>query len=526
MSDRPVDHKAMFDQMPVTRFLIERSGENFVVREANYLAIEFFGKSREEIENHPIDDLFSKGNVKRMSESLKVCIEKKMAVTVPSLPSFPGNIQVPGFWINPVFNDADEIVWLDVIAQPSATDSSIVEKQRDDALLLLTSIFDVSEVGILVFDHNRRIVKVNDSFERIYGWNRKDTLGKDFVGFLIDEEQSAARKRYEAHIKGKERTSGEVSLLRKDGSIANTVYTSVSLALSHGRRFQVTTLVDITKHKQMEISLKFAKEQADAANHAKSAFLANMSHELRTPLNAIIGFSEMIMKETFGAIGNDKYTEYLSDIHLSARHLLEIINEVLDMSKIEAGKVDLDEQIVDLKALIESVVRIMASRGFSNGLEIRDIIERDLPCLYADPRLVRQVLINLVSNAVKYSNNGGGIDVEATTNEAGAVILKVKDYGVGIPADQLEEVMQPFGQIHDPAQSASYQGTGLGLPLARAMVELHGGELSLDSIENEGTTVLVSFPVERSRAGSKEKKLGALSSNDSMSGVEFIKSST
>ena len=519
MIDRPLNHKALFDQMPVTRFLIEKSGENFVVCEVNTLGLDFFAKPRTEIIDHTIEDLFSKVNAKRMTESLKVCMEKKTTVTVPPLPTFPGHIDVPGFWINPVFGDQDQIIWLDVIAQPSITDSSIVERERDDALLLLTSIFDVSEVGILVFDRNRRIVKVNDSFERIYGWNRKDTLGKDFVGFVTEDEHALAESNYETYINNGGRSSGEVKVLCKDGSIANALYTTATLELSHGRRFQVTTLVDITKRKQMEFSLKLAKEQADSANHAKSAFLANMSHELRTPLNAIIGFSEMMLKETFGPLGHEKYGEYLGDVHLSAKHLLEIINEVLDMSKIEAGRVELDEQDVDLPTLIATVVRIITSRVFSSEIKVEQVIQKDLPRLYSDPRLIRQILINLLTNAVKYSQKGGLIKIEAIHNQQGEIELLISDQGVGIPPERIQEAMEPFGQIHDPIRSSTYQGTGLGLPLAKAMAELHGGQFQLESVENQGTTITVTFPKERVQTAPSDT-----SSEEGPPDVEFIES--
>ncbi|MEZ5901837.1 MAG: PAS domain-containing sensor histidine kinase [Alphaproteobacteria bacterium] len=418
-------------------------------------------------------------------------------MTVPSLPTFPGNIQVPGFWINPIYGDDEQICWLDVIAQPSVTDSSIVERERDDALLLLTSIFDVSEVGIIVSDRNRRIVKINDSFERIYGWNRKDMLGKDFVDFVTADEREIALDNHENYITSGVRSAGDVKIIRKNGEIANALYTTATLELSHGRRFQVTTIVDITERKQMEHSLRMAKEQADSANHAKSAFLANMSHELRTPLNAIIGFSEMMIKETFGPLGHEKYNEYLEDVHLSARHLLEVINEVLDMSKIEAGRVDLHEQDIDLATLCDSVCRIVTSKIFSTDLKIEQIIGSDLPKLFADPRLVRQILINLITNAVKYSKKGGVIKVQTIMEATGEISLIVSDQGVGIPADKIQEAMEPFGQIYDPVRSSTYQGTGLGLPLAKAMMELHSGELKLESVVDQGTTVTVTFPKDR-----------------------------
>jgi signal transduction histidine kinase len=286
-----------------------------------------------------------------------------------------------------------------------------------------------------------------------------------------------------------------MKLIRKDGNIANALFTTAALELSHGRRFHVTTIMDITLRKQMEITLRMAKEQADTANQAKSTFLANMSHELRTPLNAIIGFSEMMMKETFGPLANARYKEYLGDIHLSARHLLEIINEVLDMSKIEAGRVELDEEKFSVSQLIAAVTRMMASRAFSAGLKLEEKIQDNLPPLMADPRLIRQILINLVGNAVKYSNNGGVVTVSAFLTEAGAMRLTVEDNGIGIPKDRIKDAMEPFGQVSKPSDNRG--GTGLGLPLAKAMAELHGGTLELESEFGKGTKVIVTLPAER-----------------------------
>ena len=520
MTEKPIDHNALFAQMPVSRFIIKKSGDSFVICEVNKRALAFFGKEESEVIGIDINDLFGKEDANRMRQSLIACMEKKSAVTIPSLPGFPGNFQVPGFWINPIFNDdGSEILWLDVIAQPSAVDSSIIERERDDALLLLTSIFDVSEVGILVFDRNRRIVKVNDSFERIFGWNRKDMLGKDFLEFITSDERPAAEQNYEEFLKEGERSAGEVKILCKDGSISNSLFTTATLDLSHGRRFQVTTLVDITKRKQLEFTLRLAKEQADAANQAKSAFLANMSHELRTPLNAIIGFSEMMLKETFGPLGHEKYGEYLGDVHLSAKHLLEIINEVLDMSKIEAGRAEIDERNIDLRSMIQTVSRIVTSRVFSSGLKIEEIVAEDLPALYADPRLIRQVLINLLTNAVKYSHAGGIITIKAGVDALEQIEIQVTDHGVGIPADRIQEAMEPFGQIHDPTKSSVFQGTGLGLPLAKAMVELHDGMLTLESEEGEGTVVTITFPKNRLRKTPENTQKEA----ENAQGVEFAK---
>ena len=490
----PVNYKKIFEQTPVVRFLCEIVPEGFKVVSANDIAIKYFDQRRDQVIGNTIDNLFVLENAKRITESLKVCVEKQSPITVPALKSLPGHFSVPGFWIYPIYDDEKNIIWLDVVAQPSMTDSSIIERERDDALLLLTSIFDASEVGILVFDRNRRIVKMNDSFERIFGWNRKDTLGNDFVDFITNDAHDIAQSNFERYLQDGMRHSGEVKIHCKDGDIADTLYTTVRMELSHGRSFQVTTLFDITQRKQMEYSLKFAKEQADAANHAKSLFLANMSHELRTPLNAIIGFSEMMQAETFGPLGDDKYVEYLSDVLLSARHLLEIINEVLDMSKIEAGRVELAEQNIDLQKLVETVARMVISRVSESNIQIHFKPNDDIPKLIADPRLVRQILINLLTNAVKYTNKNGEIFVRLRVNTSEELVVEIEDRGIGIPADKIGDVMEPFGQIHEPTKSSIYQGTGLGLPLAKAMVELHGGTFKLHSVEGEGTKVMVTFP--------------------------------
>lgn len=492
-----LDYNLLFDSMPISRFVVSVEGEKYILCIMNSRAEEHFGKNRKDIEGHDIADLLDSENTEHLVHSLNVCAKRKKPVMIKSLPSFPGNEQVPGFWINPIFNENGDVFLFDVLAQPVIPDDSALQRERDDALSLLTSIFDVSEVGILVTDRFRRIIKVNDSFVRIYGWSRQDLVGTDFLQVVSQEERDQVEMSHEEFINGGIRSSGEMKLIRKNGSNANVLFTTATLELSQKRRFQVTTIMDITLRKQMEFSLRVAKEQADTANHAKSAFLANMSHELRTPLNAIIGFSEMILKETFGPLGHEKYYEYLGDIHMSARHLLEIINEVLDMSKIEAGKVELDEQQIDVTGLIESVVRIMANRAFGSGIKIRETIEKNIPVLFADPRLVRQILINLVTNAVKYSQEKSFIDVGAYIGENGDLHLSVEDHGVGIPKHRIKEAMEPFGQIHDPTRTNTQQGTGLGLPLSKAMAELHGGYLTIESDTGKGTLVTVVFPASR-----------------------------
>ena len=495
MPQNTIDHAALFQAMPVPRFLVEvGDGGAYVFLEANRKALEYLTQSEKNVIGKDLRDILSADAFRHFEQSFEVAIERGLPVTIQTVPDFPGGLRVHAFWINPVLNEAGKVTLLDIIAQPAAVAPSSLQRERDDAITLLTSVFDVSEVGIVVTDQHQRIVRVNDSFIRIYGWSRNDLVGHSFSELVAQDERDLVQKAHEEFIESGARNSGEMKILRKDRSNANVLYTTAALELSNGRRFQVTTVMDISLRKQMEISLRVAKEQADAANQAKSTFLANMSHELRTPLNAIIGFSEMMMKSTFGPLGNDKYVEYLGDIHLSARHLLEIINEVLDMSKIEAGRLELDEDTFDVAQLIQAVARMMDSRAFSGGLKIKQFVPADLPPLYADPRLVRQILINLVGNAVKYSNPGGTIEMRALLAPDGSMQMIVTDQGIGIPHDRIKDALEPFGQVSQPVETRGIQGTGLGLPLAKAMVELHGGSLELESEVNFGTMVTVDFP--------------------------------
>jgi signal transduction histidine kinase len=242
--------------------------------------------------------------------------------------------------------------------------------------------------------------------------------------------------------------------------------------------------------------LRVAKEEAEAANQAKSGFLATMSHELRTPLNAIIGFSEMMLREVLGALGNDQYRAYVSDIHASGTHLLQIINDILDLSKAEAGKIDLTEEIFDLRDVMRSVSQLTAGRVHAASLTQIVELPDDVPPLYGDERKTKQVLLNLITNSVKFTPAGGSITVSASYEAEKGITITVADTGIGIAAADLERVMKPFEQV-DSSFSRQHEGTGLGLPLVKAIMELHGGSLELKSELGVGTQVTVIFPPER-----------------------------
>jgi len=305
-------------------------------------------------------------------------------------------------------------------------------------------------------------------------------------------------------------------LLKTMGSVsASRDYTL--RAEPHGRD-ELGSLIDgfndmLGQIQRHEESLLGARHQAEAANRAKSDFLANMSHELRTPLNAILGFSEVLLNEMAGPLGQPRYREYAVDIHESGQHLLALINDILDLSKVEAGRVELVDDVIDVSALVEKTVRLVADRAEQTEIEIRVLAPPGLPRLIADERLVKQALLNLISNAVKFTPSGGRVDVTESLDADGGFRLGVSDTGIGIADTDIERVLTPFCQV-ESSLSRNYQGTGLGLPLTKSFVEMHGGTLELTSRLGEGTEVALRFPAKRVRhapSGQSSDQKAALS---------------
>ncbi len=241
--------------------------------------------------------------------------------------------------------------------------------------------------------------------------------------------------------------------------------------------------------------LVIAVKRARAASQAKTDFLANMSHELRTPLNAIIGFSDMIGCQLIGPIGNARYVEYALDINGSAQHLLSIINDILDFSKIEAGEMQLQEDVMNVSHVISFCLRLVQHRATQGDIKLCSSVADGVPLIRGDERKIKQTLLNLVSNSVKFTPAGGSVSVTAAVRDGGLDIA-VTDTGIGMSPDEMAHALEPFGQV-DNSLSRKHDGTGLGLPLASALAELHGGSLSVQSEAGKGTTVTVRLPAER-----------------------------
>ena len=276
------------------------------------------------------------------------------------------------------------------------------------------------------------------------------------------------------------------------GLLANRLY-AANLATLEARAEKDALIGEL---EQAKAKSDEARRHAEAANIAKSRFLAQMSHELRTPLNAILGFSEVMKNELFGAHGVRAYKDYSNDIHNSGVHLLGLINEILDLSRIEAGRYELNEESVALVQVAEECRHLLKLRASNRGIVIHDLFEPDMPRLWADERAVRQICLNLMSNAIKFTPQAGEVWLKVGWTAAGGQYLSVRDNGPGIPENEIPIVLDTFGQGSNAIKSAE-QGAGLGLPIVKSLIELHGGTFSLKSKLREGTEVVVTFPPER-----------------------------
>lgn len=360
------------------------------------------------------------------------------------------------------------------------------------------AIFDNTGIGIFQVTDSGEWLNANRTIASLLGYQEPRELlldQPDFKGLLFVNR--ADRQEWFTQLKADVRREFEAELFTKDHNIIWVCISGRAIAdEDDASRHYECTLYDITERRRAEMALIQAKEQADFANRSKSEFLANMSHELRTPLNAIIGFAEIIKDQLFGPVGQEQYIEYAKDIYDSGGLLLSLINDILDMSKIEAGKRDLAEADLDVSKLVRSVAVLVDSRAKLGKVKLTFDIPKDLPNLRGEERALKQILTNLLTNAIKFTPENGTVTLGAAMDESSNLRMTVRDTGIGIAPEDIPVALAPFGQI-ESAMSRKHQGTGLGLPLTKALVELHGGILDLQSKLGEGTTVILIFPAER-----------------------------
>ncbi len=377
----------------------------------------------------------------------------------------------------------------DVTAQTAAERHAheAQERFRELAEMLPEIIFECDLRGRLSFVNRQAFVSTGYAPEDL-------AAGFDIVGgMLVPEDVGKGRRTMTLILRGEPTDGQEFSLRRKDGT-SFPVMVHCSPILRAGVAVGIRGIAfDITRAKRVELELVAAKNQAEAANLAKSQFLATMSHELRTPLNAILGFSEIIRDRAFGPDAIERYAEYAGDIFTSGSHLLDLINDILDISKVEAGKLQIEPKWLDLPMLLRASVRLIRERADEHGIAIALEIPSPPPRLCADQRAIKQIVFNLLSNAVKFSAEGGSVVVACAPAEDGTVAISVADDGIGIPADQLDRILRPFEQL-DNRYARAEGGTGLGLTLVKALAELHGGSVVIESVLHVGTRVTVRLP--------------------------------
>ncbi len=355
---------------------------------------------------------------------------------------------------------------------------------------------------IVVIDARGRLTYVSSSSLRILGWPPEMLVGKQFLDLVIPAGRETAEKILRAIAEQRpDATTDSLCLAIAEGPERPFEIMGNDLRHDPAVAGIVVHLRDISERRRVMNELREARDKAEAGSRAKSAFLANMSHELRTPLNAIIGFSELIVNEGFGPIGNARYLDYIRDINTSGTHLLGIINNILDLSKAEADKLELYDDLVDMEAAVSMSLTTISGQATQKKLNLVVDIPERLPMLRGDEGKIRQILINLLSNAAKFTNAGGSITLKLAIDADGAMILSVNDTGIGMKREKIAVAMEPFGQV-DSDLNRRYEGTGLGLPLTKRLVGLHGGTLVLDSEPDQGTQVTITFPATRVVAGS------------------------
>ena len=364
----------------------------------------------------------------------------------------------------------------------------------------LNSILDTATDGVVLIDRAGLVLSSNRSAEALFGYESRELTGRSFFDLLAPESMDVASE----YLDGL-RQEGAARLLNSGRDVIGRVRQGglIPLFMTLGRIGDrpdklCAVFRDITPWKKAEEELTDAKRQAEKASSAKSDFLAKISHEIRTPLNSIIGFSEVMMEERFGPVGNERYRAYLRDIHASGGHLISLINDLLDLSKIEAGKLELTFAGVSLNDLTQQCVAIMQPQANRERIILRTSLAPKLPQIVADARSVRQIVLNLLSNSIKFTGAGGQVIVSTALTDAHEVVLRVRDTGIGMSEKDIETALEPFRQL---ATSARAGGTGLGLPLTKALAEANRASFHIRSAPNAGTLVEIAFPATQVLAG-------------------------
>jgi PAS domain S-box-containing protein len=402
------------------------------------------------------------------------------------------------------------IVWDDLPAslmlfEKPAEESFLPQASNDDEMELAAGvsasewrgILDTALDGVVVLDHDGRIVTLNRPAEALFGCSSERVQGERFVTLFSDDTAARALDYFEGlkdngvasilndgrEVIGLTETGGRIPLYMTMGRIGSDAHPKFCAVLS-----------DITQFKRAERDFTEARRAAELASARKSDFIARISHEIRTPLSAMIGFAEVMREERFGALGNPRYRDYVGDILKSGELVLDLINDLLDLSKIEAGRADLDFREVAIPAILSEALGMVQESAHRGRVFVRVSTPQHLPHIVADPRALKQILINLLSNAIKFTPEGGQVILSTALTPSGEVAIRIKDTGIGMSDSEITTALEPFRQV---ATTRSTGGTGLGLPLTKALVEANRATMAIKSARGTGTLVEITFPPTR-----------------------------
>ena len=529
-------YRMLFEQAPVMMHSIDRQAR---LLDVNGVWLETMGRTREEVEGRPVTDFMTpESRAYAESVALPRFLEAGQVVDVP-YEFVAKNGETVDVLVSALSErDPEGEVIRSVAVLIDVTERRRIEAERRDTQFLLRAMTEGATDGIFIKDLEGRYRMFNASCAILHHLDAETIVGKDDTAIfpvelarkIMADDRNILAARETTTVEENVEVDGEPRVFRTtkgpcedaDGRLVGLIGVTRDIteqkraedALRVARvelekrvrertgdlaRVNTSLRQEIDERGRAEEALIVAKNEAELANRAKSEFLANTSHELRTPLNAVIGFADMLGGGYAGTL-NTRQADYVSDIRDSGAALLELINDILDLSKIESGKVQVDEEDVDVSRAVRATVRLVKERAHTAQLRLRTNMADDLPLLRVDERMVKRIMLNLLTNAVKFTPAGGEVDVDAFVAKDGAFCLVVKDTGIGIATENQSLVMAPFGQV-DSKLNRRYRGTGLGLPLVKSMSEAHGGGVQLESGAGAGTTVTVRFPKDRVIAG-------------------------
>ncbi len=424
-------------------------------------------------------------------------------------------------FISQVFALQDKSAWLDMRAQPDEASGALNGVLRDvtemktaiartrQAENRLKSALEGFSGPFALWDNRKRLIYWNRAFIRVFGLEPTVRPGMGYDTVMLAQAASVLERRAGSQEDGAEivkiadgqwfkiveRTTKSGGMITMGLNVTLDVRNEVELTKQQARLRKLVAELERSEGTAAELTrrLKQEKQRAERSANSKSAFLANMSHELRTPLNAINGFSEILVDEMYGPLGDERYKEYARDILASGKHLLDMITDILDMAKIEAGKMTVDLHPIDIVDPVDAAIRMIRRRAEEKDIDLKLVTNSGLPLVEADHRAIRQMILNLVSNAIKFTDQGG--EIRVSVDQKGEELrVAVRDNGVGIPADALPRLGEPFEQVSD-TRDRNYDGTGLGLALTKSFAEMHGGRLTIASEQGRGTQVSFFLPV-------------------------------